>query len=97
MSLRKRGQQDPPAGVPEASGSLPAVPLVVDHLDLPALARLALTAGWNLAESLGLPVVAYLAAERFGGQGAGMAAAAAIMWLTAIVRKVVTGSIPACC
>jgi hypothetical protein len=73
---------------------LPTAPPAIDHLDLPAPARLALTAGWNLAESLGLPVVAYLAAERLGGQGAGMAAAAGIMWLTAIVRKVVTGNIP---
>jgi hypothetical protein len=94
MSLRKRGQQDSPADVPEARGSLPAALPAVDHLDLPAPARLALTAGWNLAESLALPVVAYLIGERLGGQGAGMAAAAAIMWLTAIVRKVVTGSIP---
>ncbi|HEX3957034.1 MAG TPA: hypothetical protein VHZ03_10430 [Trebonia sp.] len=94
MSLRKRGRQDVPADVPEASGSLTTAPPAIDHLDLPAPARLALTAGWNLAESLGLPVVAYLAAERLGGQGAGMAAAAGIMWLTAIVRKVVTGNIP---
>ena len=94
MSLRKRGQQDPPADVPEARCSLPTALPAVDHLDLPAPARLVLTAGWNLAESLGLPVIAYLIGERLGGQGAGMAAAAAIMWLTAIVRKVVTGSIP---
>jgi hypothetical protein len=94
MSLRKRGQQDPPADVLEASGSLPITAAAIDHLDLPAPARLALTAGWNLAESLGLPVIAYLIGERLGGQGAGMAAAAAIMWLTAIVRKLVTGSIP---
>jgi hypothetical protein len=94
MSLRKRGQQDPPADVPEARCPLPTALPAVDHLDLPAPARLALTAGWNLAESLGLPVIAYLIGERLGGQGAGMAAAAAIMWLTAIARKVVTGSIP---
>ena len=28
-------------------------------LELPAPARLALTAGWNLAEPLGLPLAAY--------------------------------------
>src|ERR1700722_14719306 len=94
MSLRKRGQQDLPADVPEARGSLPTAPPAVAHLDRPAPARLALTAGWNLAESLGLPVIAYLIGERLGGQGAGMAAAAGIMWLTAIVRKVATGNIP---
>ena len=64
------------------------------HLDLPAPARLALTAGWNLAESLGLPVVAYFAGERLGGQGAGMAAATAMVWLTAAARKVLTGVVP---
>ena len=57
-------------------------------------ARLALTAGWNLAESLGLPLVAYAVGARLGGQGAGMAAAAAMVWLTAAIRKVLTGSIP---
>jgi hypothetical protein len=67
---------------------------VCGHLDLPAPARLALTAGWNLAESLGLPVVAYFAGERLGGQGAGMAAATAMVWLTAAARKVLTGVVP---
>jgi hypothetical protein len=94
MGLRKRSRRDVLADVPEASGSLSTALPAVDHLDLPAPARLALTAGWNLAESLGLPVVAYLVGERLGGQGAGMAAAAAIMWLMAVVRKVVTGSVP---
>jgi hypothetical protein len=70
-----------------------ALPVPRD-LELPSPARLALTAGWNLAESLGLPVLAYLAGERLGGQGAGMAAATAMVFLTAAVRKVVTGSIP---
>jgi hypothetical protein len=63
-------------------------------LELPAPAGLALTAGWNLAESLGLPLVAYVAGERLGGEGLGMAAATAIVWLTAAIRKVLAGSIP---
>ena len=61
---------------------------------MPRPARLALTAGWNLAESLGLPVLAYAAGDRLGGQGAGMAAATGTIWLTAVARKMVTGSIP---
>ncbi|HEU5334256.1 MAG TPA: hypothetical protein VFU73_15855 [Actinocrinis sp.] len=69
-------------------------PPVHGHLDLPAPARLLLTAGWNLAESLGLPVAAYALAERFGGQGAGMIAATAAIWLTAVARKVLTGGVP---
>jgi hypothetical protein len=67
---------------------------VPGDLELPRPVRLALTAGWNLAESLGLPLVAYLAGERFGGQNAGMVAATAVIWLTAVVRKLVTGSVP---
>jgi uncharacterized membrane protein len=106
MRLRTRVRQDRPADVPAAGDAVapsdPAVrPAAGDlklpfpgHLDLPAPVRLALTAGWNLAESLGLPLLAYAVGERLGGQGPGMAAAAAMVWLTAAVRKVLTGSIP---
>ena len=83
MRSRTRARQDPSADVP-ATGDL----------ELPAPARLALTAGWNLAESLGLPLLAYAVGARLGGQGPGMAAAAAMAWLTAAIRKVLTGSIP---
>jgi hypothetical protein len=71
-----------------------AVPLAAGDVGLPAPARLALTAGWNLAESLGLPLLAYAVGARLGGQGPGMASAAAVAWLTAAIRKVLTGSIP---
>ena len=106
MRLRPRVRQVPPAGVPVAGdgvpGPDPAVLLaaedlvlpVRDDLELPAPTRLALTAGWNLAESLGLPLVAYAAGDRLGGQGLGMAAAAGVVWLTAAARKVLAGSIP---
>src|SRR5215469_6063810 len=63
-------------------------------LQLPGPARLVLTACWNLAESLGFPVVAYVAGARLGGQGAGMAAATATIWLSAAVRRGLTGSVP---
>jgi hypothetical protein len=69
-------------------------PPVPGHLELPAPARLLLTAGWNLAESLALPFAAYAVGERFGGQGPGMLAATAAIWLTAVGRKVLTGSVP---
>jgi hypothetical protein len=91
MKLRRRAEQDQSAKAPAGESPLPVSPA---DLELPAPARLALTAGWNLAESLGLPVVAYLAGERLGGQGAGMIAATATIWLTAAARKVVTGAIP---
>jgi hypothetical protein len=64
------------------------------HLELPRPWRLMLTVGWNLAESLGLPVAGYLVGARLGGQGAGMAAATAVVWLTAAVRKMVTRRVP---
>jgi hypothetical protein len=53
-----------------------------------------MTAGWNLAESLGLPVAGYILGEKLGGQAVGMAAATTVVWLTAAVRKVVTRSVP---
>ena len=65
MRVRRRVRPDRTADVP-----------VAGDVELPAPARLALTAGWNLAESLGLPLLAYAAGDRLGGQGVGMAAAA---------------------
>jgi hypothetical protein len=65
------------------------------HLELPRPWRLLLTVGWNLAESLGLPIVGYLVGARLGGgQGAGMVAATAVVWLTVAVRKAVTRGVP---
>ena len=64
------------------------------HLELPRPWRLALTAGWNLAESLGLPVAGYIVGAKLGGQAAGMVTATIVLWLTAAVRKVVTRSVP---
>jgi hypothetical protein len=107
MRLRWRARREPPPAT-AASGPLlaadPAGALLADgqldqppvpgYLQLPAPARLALTAGWNLAESLGLPVLGYLVGERFGGQGSGMAAATVVIWLTAVARKLLTGCIP---
>ena len=91
MRLRRRGRQDRTVDTPAAGDSEPPVH---GHLELPAPARLVLTAGWNLAESLALPVAAYAVGDRFGGQGTGMIAATAAIWLTAVARKVLTGGVP---
>jgi hypothetical protein len=56
--------------------------------------RLLLTAGWNLAESIGLPVVAYMAAAWLYGRDTGLVAAVVAIWLTALIRKIATGSVP---
>ena len=67
---------------------------MAEHLELPRPWRLILTAGWNLAESLGLPVAGYFVGAKLGGRDAGMLAATAVVWLTVVGRKVVTRSVP---
>ena len=58
------------------------------------LFRSLLMIGWNLGEALGLPVAGYLVAAALAGQEAGMVAATVVVWLTALARKLVTGSVP---
>ncbi|HTX29037.1 MAG TPA: hypothetical protein VME19_18695 [Streptosporangiaceae bacterium] len=67
---------------------------MAEHLELPRPWRLMLTAGWNLAESLGIPVAGYFAGAALGGRDAGMIAATLACWLTVIGRKVITRSVP---
>jgi hypothetical protein len=63
-------------------------------LEIPRPLRLLLTASWNLIESIGLPVAAYAAAAWLYGRDAGLVAGLAAIWLTALVRKVATGTVP---
>src|SRR6516225_3337081 len=65
-----------------------------EHLEFPRPWRLMLTAGWNLAESLGIPVGGYFAGAAVGGRDAGMIAATVVVWLTVIARKALTRSVP---
>ncbi len=67
---------------------------MAEHLELPRPWRLMLTAGWNLAESLGIPVAGYFAGAAIGGRDSGMIAATAAVWLTVIARRVLTRSVP---
>jgi hypothetical protein len=85
-----------PAGADRdgAGHSLAAGAVTAGDLEVPRPLRLVLTAGWNLTESAGLPVAAYVAAAWAGGRDAGMIAALAVIWLTAVIRKVVSGSVP---
>jgi hypothetical protein len=64
------------------------------YLEVPRPLRLILTVGWNLTESVGLPVAAYALAAWLAGRDAGLVAGLAAIWLTAIIRKVATGSVP---
>ena len=63
-------------------------------LELPRPVRLLRIAGVNLAESFGLPTGAYLLAASFAGRNAGLWAMLAAIWLTAVLRKLLTGSVP---
>ena len=63
-------------------------------LEVPRPLRLLLTAAWSLTESAGLPVAAYALAARADGRNAGTIAALAAIWLTVVIRRVATGSVP---
>lgn len=63
-------------------------------LELPRPVRLLRTAGWNLAESFGLPTGCFLLAGWLGGRDAGMWAMLAAIWITAVIRRLVTKSVP---
>src|ERR1700750_3332065 len=67
---------------------------MAEHLELPRPWRLMLTAGWNLAESLGLPVAGYFLGSGLGGRDAGMIAGTGVVWLPVAGLKVFTRSVP---
>ena len=75
-------------------GEIAAAARAVGDLELPRPLRLLLTAGWNLTESIGLPAAAYAIAAWLFGRDAGLVAGLAAIWLTALVRKIATGSVP---
>ena len=81
---------------PDLSAGTPVAgrPLRPDYLELPRPWRLMVTAGWNLAESFGLPVAGYFVGAKLGGQEAGMVTATAVVWLTVAIRKIATRSVP---
>jgi len=79
----------------DGAGAVPAGKArMAQDLEVPRPLRLLVTAGWSLAESAGLPVAAYVVAAWLGGRDAGLAAGLVAVWLTAVIRKVATGSVP---
>jgi hypothetical protein len=81
---------------PDGAGPVPAANAgMAQDLEVPRPLRLLVTAGWSLAESAGLPGAAYVVAAWLGGRDAGLAAGLAAVWLTAVIRKAATGSVPA--
>ena len=67
---------------------------MAEHLELPRPCRLMRTVVWNLTESVGLPGIGYVIGQELAGRNAAMIAGAGVLWLTALVRKVATGSVP---
>ena len=67
---------------------------IPECLELPRPVHLLRTAGWNLAESFGLPTVGYALAAWLAGRDAGLWAMLAAIWVTAVIRKLATGSVP---
>ncbi len=65
-----------------------------DHLEFPRPLRLLGTIAWSLIESAGLPVGALAVAAWLYGRDAGLIAGLAATWLTALIRKIATGSVP---
>jgi len=65
-----------------------------DHVEFPRPLRLLWTITWSFAESAGLPLGALAIAAWLYGRDAGLVAGLAATWLTALARKIVTGSVP---
>ena len=61
---------------------------------MPRPAQLLRTTGWSLTESVGLPVLALVLGDWLWGRNAGLLAGVAVVWITAAVRKVRSGSVP---
>src|ERR1700683_1646967 len=79
----------------DGAGSSPAADAcMAGYLELPPALRLTLTSGWNLTESVGLPVAAYALAAWLDGRDAGLVAGLAAIWLTVIIRKGAHRSVP---
>jgi hypothetical protein len=63
-------------------------------LELPRPVQLLRSTGWNLAEAFGLPLGGYILASWLWGRQAGVIAMLAAIWITAIARKILTGTVP---
>ena len=65
-----------------------------EHLELPRPLRLLRCTGLSLSESVGLPLVAYVLGAWLGGQTVGLLVGTGAIWATALIRKIVSGSVP---
>jgi uncharacterized membrane protein len=67
---------------------------VGQDLELPPPLSLVRTTTLNLMESIGFPIAALVVGAYLGGRNVGLLAGLGATWLTAVIRKVVTGSVP---
>lgn len=67
---------------------------MAEHLELPRPLRLMRVMGWSLSESLGIPVAAFALAAWLGGRNTGLLAGLGAIWVTIVVRKLASGSVP---
>jgi hypothetical protein len=67
---------------------------MADHLEMPPPAQLVRTTGWSLLESVGFPLIALVIGGWLWGRNAGLLAGLAVVWITAVVRKIRSGSVP---
>ena len=65
-----------------------------EHLELPRPLLLLRTALWSLTESAGLPMGAAALGAWLYGRDVGLLAGLIATWLTALIRKIATGSVP---
>ena len=65
-----------------------------EHLELPRPLRLLRTVLWSLTESAGLPLGAAALGAWLYGRDVGLLAGLVATWLTALIRKIATGSVP---
>jgi hypothetical protein len=65
-----------------------------EHVEFPRPLRLLWTITWSFVESAGLPLGALAVGAWLYGRDAGLLAGLAATWLTALIRKIATGSVP---
>lgn len=63
-------------------------------LELPRPLLLLRTAAWSLTESAGFPIGALALASWLAGRDVGLLACVGATWVTAVARKIATGSVP---
>jgi hypothetical protein len=63
-------------------------------MELPRPPKLLRTVGWSLTEAMGFPIAAYAVGGWLGGRDAGLLAGLGAVCITAVIRRLATGSVP---